>query len=90
MNILPYKKYKIKGNSEYFFSKYKTSNPTIIIEGSDLEVFGRKYNEISNWAVDLFRCRLYKENIKPTKVFYGHVNGYGECVDISELEETDQ
>lgn len=38
MKIESGKKYKIKGNSLYFRTKYKTSNPVIEIEDSFLEM----------------------------------------------------
>jgi hypothetical protein len=82
------KKYRIRGNSQYFNRKYGTPNPIIIIEGPDITVFGMPWYEYECWATDLFTARIVLESLpKNGFVFYGHVDGLGELVVDTELEE---
>ncbi|HDY88405.1 MAG TPA: hypothetical protein ENH82_09895 [bacterium] len=88
MNIQKNKDYKIKGNSDYFKKKYGTSNPVIRIEDRDIELFSGGWGlQNGNLSCMLFGMRVGKEDINPREVWYGHVEGLGELVDSSELEE---
>lgn len=86
MNIENNKTYRIKGNSEYFKKKYGTSNPIIIIEGKDWEVFGKSWGMM----IDNPACLLYAVRSPGIpiggQVYYGKINGLGECVHETELE----
>jgi len=94
MKIKKNKKYKIKGKSSYFATKYGTPNPFITIECSDIEVWGKSWAFMEgNPAAILFGMRVGLENISGGDVYYGHVStgegkpSLGELVYESELEE---
>lgn len=79
---IPGKKYRIKGDSKYFMKKYGTPNPEIVIEGPyDLQ-------SAFSPVTFLYMGRALAEGL-PTdeKIHYGHVQGLGEVVHESELEE---
>ena len=94
--IIPRKKYRIKGTSEYFEKKYKTSNPLIIIEDTVEAVFGRSWLDMAgNPACMLAAFRLRREQgpaALRAQAFYGHISmpgqpSLGEVVLDIELEE---
>ena len=86
--VIKRKKYRIKGNSQYFKKKYGTSNPIIQIEGTDEEVFGGRWAfQNGNPACLIFGIRTAMEEVGDNKVYYGKIEGFGELVDESELEE---
>ena len=95
MHIVPRQLYRIKGNSEYFASKYGTPNPTIIIEDTDHKVFGKSWGDMNgNPACMLFGFRMGAERGVPpaVPVYYGHISmpgvpSCGELVCEDELEE---
>lgn len=90
MNIEKNKAYKIKGESEYLNKKYGTSNPIIVIEGTDKEVFGCYWGGLnSNPVAMLYGMRAGCEGLLlGGHVYYGHIGGLGELVHESELEPT--
>lgn len=90
--------YQLKGNSDYFRSKYGTSNPPFIIKGEDIEIWEGGWRHNSGPACTIYGWRNGVE-LLPTegKVYYGYViciapgEGsspalLGECVHESELE----
>jgi hypothetical protein len=87
------KTYKIKGNSGYFKDKYGTSNPTIIIEDTWMNVGGKSWMcSDGNPACMLYGMRAGMEHL-PTdnNVYYGKIQrgkagALGELVHESELE----
>jgi hypothetical protein len=89
MNIKKNTDYKIKGNSEYFKKKYGTSNPIIRIEDTDKNVFGKWWGMMDgNPGCMLFAFRAGMEGLNPSEqAWYGHIEGLGELVMESELEE---
>lgn len=87
MEIKKGETYQIKGNSEYFRDKYGVSNPFIVIEGTDREIFGGSWmNQNGNFACMLYAMRSTGVPISG-QVYYGKVEGLGECVHESELKE---
>lgn len=96
MTIVPRKTYRIKGDSAYFKEKYGTPNPLFIVEDKAVLVFRTDIIRASltgNWAARLFMERVAKEKpLKPfdpddASIYYGKVQGLGECVFGCELEE---
>jgi len=96
MSIVPRKKYRIKGESEYFKEKYGTPNPMIIIEDTDKAVFGKSWLDmVGNPACCLAAFRLGREQgpaALGTQAYYGHISmpgqpSLGEVVLGIELEE---
>jgi len=92
------KRYRIKGNSDYFRDKYGIPNPIIEIEAEDVALWPGGWKE---W--DIAVCIIYGwrngVELLPTdgKVYYGHIFcspitpdsspvGLGELVHESELE----
>lgn len=88
MNIQKNKDYRVKGNSPYFKKKYGTSNPVIRIEDKDAVVFGGSWeHQNGNPACLIFAMRAGTDSIRTGDVWYGKIDGLGELVDSSELEE---
>lgn len=92
MNIEKNKKYRIKGESQYFKEKYGTSNPIFKLECRDVELWrGASWKEMmftGNWAARLFAKRVNDENLATDSVVYGgHIDGLAELVNEEELEE---
>jgi len=89
MNIEKGKAYRIKGKSKYFEGKCGTCNPLVVIEGTDVEVFGRSWlGQDGNPVCLMFALRLKHEGLpKDGQVYYGHIEGLGELVHETELEE---
>ena len=94
MRIHKNTKYRIKTDSVIFKQKYKTSNPEIIIEDMDTEVFGDVWQKRQYVpAVVAFMMRQLADDIfekgAKEKAYYGKVMpfGIGELVFKSELEE---
>lgn len=86
MNIEGGKVYRIKGDSEYFKKKYGTSNPLILIEGTDKEVFGKFWGDMNgNPACIMYAVRSVGIPIGG-QVYYGKIGGLGECAHESEIE----
>lgn len=87
------KKFKIKKQPAegYFFKKYGTASPEIIIEDRDINVFGRSWMMMDgNPACMLFGLRLGSEreySCFTIPAYYGKVQGLGELVLEDELEE---
>lgn len=81
--IEPGKEYRIGGSSKYFERKYGSSNPIIEIEVKC--DFRKKFTPPSF----LFIGRALAEgiDINGENTYYGHINGGGEYVQGSELEE---
>jgi len=76
------KTYAIKGSSKYFNRKYGTPNPKI-----EIECILDFHNQSSPGAF-LFLGRALSEGVPiDHDTLYGHVNGLGEFVHASELEE---
>lgn len=77
------KTYRIKGESKYFARKYRSPNPSIMIERPfDVEKEGW------NPPGFLFLGRVYAEGLPTEPAWYGHMvsDGRGEIVLESELE----
>ena len=93
MKIKKNKIYKIKTESIVFQNKYNSSNIEILIEDTDREVFGDKWQKRQYVpAVVSFMMRQLADNLfekNEEDVFYGKVLpfGIGELVFKSELEE---
>ena len=93
MKIQKNTKYKIKGKSKYFKGKYGTSNPIITIENEHKKVLGRWWGGYDgNITCMLYGVRnaveyLPLDNGETEEVYYGKIDGLGELVHISELEE---
>lgn len=90
MNIKKGKTYRIKSDSPYFVDKYGMSDPDIIIEDTDEKVFG------GGWAMQdgnpsciayAVRRAFNKAIQVDGQVYYGKIDGLGEIVHESELEE---
>ena len=80
----------IKGSSKYFENKYGTPNPTIEIEDEDMVLWpnGGWGMQQGNPACLCYAVRSGLEGIGLVgKVYYGHIDGLGELVHESELEE---
>ena len=90
MEIKKGKVYRIRGQSEYFKAKYKTTNPLITVEGTDKELFGCFWGGLNkNPAAMFYGMRVGYEGLPfDGQVYYGHINGSGELVHESELELT--
>jgi hypothetical protein len=95
MEIVKNKAYRIKGESSYFLVKYGTANPIIIIEDTDVNVFGVGWARLNNNPTCiLFAMRALTEKLPAIKdtVYYGKISigegrgGLGELVCASELE----
>jgi len=73
----------------HFKRKYNTPNPTILIEDKVEEVFGGSWMfKDGNPACMLYAMRIAMEGIpSDDEVWYGKINGLGELVHFSELEE---
>jgi hypothetical protein len=86
------KKYKIKGKSKYFKEKYGTSNPTILIEDTDKNVFGTYWgNNNGNPTCLLYAMRNFADKLPISgTVYYGKIGHLGELVHESELEELNE
>lgn len=88
-------KYRIKGTSKYFKDKYGTYNPIIVIEDTDIKVFGKRWHEMNgNPAACLFGFRVglalmspYAGEVYYGKIKFGEHSSLGELVCESELEE---
>ena len=89
MEIIKGQTYRIKGQSRYFKAKYKKTNPLIIIEGTDKELFGCFWGGLNkNPAAMFYGMRAGYENLPlGGQVYYGHIDGLGELVHESELGE---
>ena len=89
MDIKNGQTYQIKGNSEYFLSKYGHSNPFIVIEGTDREALGQFWGGINgNPAVMFYGMRAGLEDLPlGGQVYYGKIGQIGELVHESELKE---
>ena len=98
MRVKKNKKYRIKTKSEWFEKKYGTKTPFIMIEDTDLEVFGdcwqkRQYVP----AVLAFMMRQVADDVVhlgiKDRAYYGKIFtndknfGIGELVFKTELEE---
>ena len=82
MEITPGGNYRIKGESKYFLKKYGSTNPEITIE--EKSDFHTKFSPPSF----LFLGRALAEDIPVDgNTYYGHINGLGEFVNETELEE---
>lgn len=83
------KQYRIKGESTYFLKKYGTSNPDIVVEETDRQVFGKSWGFVDgNPACLIYATRSAFENLPNDDVYYGHiVGGFGELVHESELQQ---
>jgi len=77
------KTYRIKGNSKYFQFKYGTPNPEFIAEGQV------DYRRQFAPPTFLYQGRALAEGLPATDGYtvYGHIDGLGEFVHESELEE---
>ena len=76
------KTYRIKGSSKYFLRKYGTANPEI-----DIEKF-MDYHHFYSPPTFLFQGRALAEGVPiDGNTYYGHIDGLGEFVHESELEE---
>lgn len=74
--------YRIKGKSRYFLIKYRSTNPEIIIEDK------LDYHYHSSPPAFLFQGRALAEDVPiDGNTYYGHINGMGEFVHETELEE---
>ena len=83
------KRYRIRGNSDYFKKKYGTPNPVIKIIGEDIELCPGGWAAQNNAACIIFSYRSAVEFLPLTgKVYYGHEIGtdLGELVHETELE----
>jgi len=80
---------RVKGNSQYFRRKYGTSTPVIKIEDLQTNVIGMSWMDADgNPACILYGLRVGTENLPiDNDVYYGKINGFGELVHASELEE---
>jgi len=91
--IFPGNTYRIKdiGRGKYFEGKYGTPTPEIRIEDRDTVVFGKPWHQMNGNPAALqfaFTSGAMIEGINTTgAVYYGKVNGLGELVWESELEE---
>jgi len=92
MKIESGKTYRIKGNSPYFAKKYGDSNPTIVIEGKDTDIWSDGWmHQIGNPACMSYSVRSAFEGLPiEGEVYYGKVGGFGELVHESELEEIEE
>ena len=89
--IQPNTLYRICKPSIVFKEKYGNANPPILIEDTDVKVFGDSWNKKLNVpAIYSFLERLKKESktyLIGRPVYYGKINNLGECVFDIELEE---
>lgn len=91
----PFKVYRITGNSDYFRQKYGTPNPDFELEATDLEIWGEAWEVMAarNFSAALFMRRMTLEaDTLPINepVYYGKIQGHGELVRLSELEEIEK
>ena len=83
------KRYRTRGNSDYFKEKYGTPNPVIEIIGEDTELWPGGWAKQNNQACIIYGWRNGVELVPiEGKVYYGHEMGtnLGELVHESELE----
>ena len=92
------KRYKIKGNSDYFKEKYGTPNPLIEIEAEDIELREGGWKQSRVAACVIYSWRNGVELLPVDgRVYYGHIEcvpptpgsssiTFGELVHVSELE----
>ena len=92
------KRYRIRGNSDYFREKYETPNPIISNLREDTQVWGGGWREHDGPACTIYGWRNGVELLPiDGKVYYGHILcdpitpdsspiGLGELVHESELE----
>ena len=84
--------YRVSGSSPYFFEKYGTPNPVIVIQCEHKKVYGRHYLKMGrNLTCALYKTRKNFEKLpddSPEKgeVFFGRIQGKPELVHASELE----
>lgn len=83
MQVKPHQTYLIKGNSNYFKRKYGTSNPTIVVE----EKLNFHFSHTPPSFLYLARA-LCEDLSLDNSTYYGHIDGLGEFIHESELEET--
>lgn len=84
---------RIKGTSPYFKRRYGTSNPVIVIEGTDHEVFGEGWLRVDgNPLTFLFGLRTGEERkgLPTCNVYYGHIEKEGSLVPQAELVWADE
>jgi len=81
------KRYRVRGNSDYFKEKYGTPHPVIKIIGEDSELWSGGWAEQNNPACIIFSYRSAVEFLSG-KVYYGHEisTDLGELVHETELE----
>jgi len=89
MEIKKGKAYRVKGSSRYLAKKYGTSNPTILIEGTDRDIFGGSWGtQFGNPTCMMYGMRSGFESLPcGGETYYGKIGGVGELVHESELEE---
>ena len=92
------KRFRIRGNSDYFKEKYGTPNPVIKIQGEDTELWLGGWKQSMVAACVIYGWRNGVELLTTDdKVYYGHIFcspitpdsspvGLGELVHGSELE----
>lgn len=92
------KRFRIRGNSDYFKEKYGTPNPVIKIQGEDTELWLGGWKQSMVAACVIYGWRNGVELLTTDdKVYYGHIFcspitpdsspvGLGELVHESELE----
>lgn len=84
-----YQEFRIKGNSKYFSGKYGNPNPIIEIEDLCSKILGQSWMFAQgNPAALQYAMRSAMDGL-PTddNVYYGKINGLGELVHESELED---
>jgi len=83
--------FKIKGESEYFLKKYGTSNPTIYIEDTDINIWGGSWmDQNGNPTAMLFGMRSGFEGLPMNGVvYYGHINSPGGLAELCHESEID-
>jgi len=83
------KRYRIKGNSDYFRDKYGTPNIIIRVKAEDTELFPGGWQGSRAAACTIYGWRNGVELLPVKgKVYYGHEIGtdLGELVHVSEIE----
>ena len=87
------REYKIKAKGDYFQEKYNNPTPKIVIEDTDINVFGEHWMlkaQEGNPACFCFAKRVIGLNdgeYISKNVYYGKVGNIGELVFDFELEE---